>query len=617
MTYSDAPSSPEPARAEERRIVRREGADAPLEGERISTGAAVSRIFRHYVMPRFGQVILTSLTMAFVAAATGAIPFRMQNAADLIFKDKNEFVLWALPPLVIIVMLARSAAEFFARVSQGQISNAIVAELRKQLFRKLANTDIGWLQSTHSGKLVSVFMADVEMVNQAAAQTIQGLAQNGLQVIFLASAMIYMDWKLGAMVLAALPLGGWLMRLQRRRAHRSVVSTLNEVGHLSAILSETLRSMRVIKAYNREQEETARAERVIVRTMQHQMETVRTRAASGPVAEALGSIAIAAAIFWGGWQGIYGSLTLGHFMGFMTGAMLIYQPVKSLASLHNNLIEGTVAAGRVFAILDRADAVAEKPGALPLPKNGGAIRFENVTFGYGPDATVVRDVSLDIPAGARIALVGPSGGGKSTILNLLLRFFDPQSGRILIDGHDIRDVTVASVRLSSALLTQDPVLFDDTILANIRFGSENASDEDVITASKAAAAHDFIIELPDAYQTRVGEAGIMLSGGQKQRSAFARAMLSKAPILLLDEPTSALDADAEARIQTALDTLLEGRTVIMIAHRLSTVKRADLICVLDQGEVVERGTHDALLARGGVYARLHETQFAVATGAES
>eukprot|EP01037_Dinobryon_pediforme_P032426 gene32426-37351_t len=311
--------------------------------------------------------------MAFVAASTGAIPFLMQGAADLIFKDKNETVLYALPPLVVMVMLARSAAEYYGRVSQGFISNSIVADLRKQLFHKLANSDIGWLQSNHSGKLVSVFMSDVEVVNQAAAQTMQGLAQNGLQVIFLTAGMLYMDWTLGVMVLTALPASAWLMRFQRRRAHKSVTNTLNEVGHLGSIMSETLRSMRVVKAYNRELDETARAGRVIERTLNHQMDTVRTRAASGPVAEAIGSIAIAATIFWGGWQGIHGSLTLGHFMGFMTAALLVYQPVKALASLNNNLLEGTVAAGRVFSILDRADAVQELPDAKPLALSGGAI----------------------------------------------------------------------------------------------------------------------------------------------------------------------------------------------------------------------------------------------------
>jgi subfamily B ATP-binding cassette protein MsbA len=592
--------------------IRRESADVFVVNGNLTTLGAMKRIFVDYIKPRIVRVIITSCTMAFVAAATGSIPFMMQSAADLIFKDKNETVLYLLPPAVIIVMMMRAAAEFYARVSQGYISNRIVADLRRQLFRKLSRSDIGWLQSTHSGKLVSVVMGDVEVVNQAAAQTIQGIAQNGLQVIFLASGMIYMDYQLAIMVLGALPLGAWLMRLQRRRAHRSVTSTLNEVGHLGAIVSETLRSMRVVKAYNRETQETERAERVIERTLMHQMETVKTRAASGPVAEGLGSIAIAAAIFWGGWQGVHGSLTLGHFMGFMTAALLIYQPVKSLAALNNSLMEGTVAAARVFSILDRADAVAEMPDAKPIEAMGGSIRFENVSFGYGADTQVVKNFTLDVPAGGRIALVGPSGGGKSTILNLLLRLFDPQSGRILIDGQDIREATIASVRLSSALLTQEPVLFDDTILANIRFGSESASDEEVIRASQAAAAHDFIVDLPEGYLTRVGEAGNTLSGGQKQRIAFARAMLSKAPILLLDEPTSALDADAEARIQTALDTLLEGRTVIMVAHRLSTVKRADLICVMDQGVLAEVGTQDELLARGGIFARLHETQFAAA-----
>jgi subfamily B ATP-binding cassette protein MsbA len=592
--------------------LRREIADKLAIDPHWTTMRAALRIFNDYVRPHLGRVIITSLAMAVVASATAAIPFMLKTAADEIFKNKNELVLYVLPPTIVFVMALRATADFFGRSSQGYLSTRIVADLRRSLFRKLTHTDIGWLQSAHSGKLVSVVIGDVEVVNQAAAQTLQGLAQNSLQVIGLAASMIYMDWQLAVLVLGVLPLGAWLMRLQRNRTHRSVSSTLNEVGHLGAVVAETLRSMRVVKAYNREAEETERAERVIERTRDHQMETIRTRAASGPAAEALGSVAISAAIFWGGWQGIHGSLTFGDFMGFMTAALLIYQPVKALAALNNSLLEGTVAAGRVFSILDRADAVAEAPAAKPIENHGGSVRFENVSFSYGPDAQVVKHFTLDIPAGKRIALVGPSGGGKSTVLNLLLRLFDPDEGRILIDGQDIRKATISSVRLSSALLTQEPVLFDDTILTNIRFGSENASEEDIIRASKAAAAHDFIMDLPQGYLTRVGEAGNTLSGGQKQRIAFARAMLSKAPILLLDEPTSALDADAEAKVQAALDTLLEGRTVIMVAHRLSTVKRADLICVLDQGELAEMGTQEELLAKGGIFARLHETQFAAA-----
>jgi ATP-binding cassette, subfamily B, bacterial MsbA len=320
-------------------------------------------------------------------------------------------------------------------------------------------------------------------------------------------------------------------------------------------------------------------------------------------------VGLAAAIFYGGWQAIYGTVTVGHFTGFMAAAMLMYQPLRALVSAQASLTEGVTAASRVFAIIDYPARVADRPGARPLRLKGGAIAFRNVGFSYDDGTRVLSGFDLDIPAGRKVALVGPNGAGKSTVLNLVLRFFDPTAGAILIDGQNVKDVTLESLRTTCALLTQEPVLFDDSVAANIAYGSEGASLTDIEGAAMAAAAHDFILRLPAGYQTRVGESGSRLSGGERQRIAFARAMLRNAPILLLDEPTSALDAESEATVQAAMESLLEGRTVLMIAHRLSTVKKADLICVMVDGRIVEQGDHAALVARGGYYARLFHRQF--------
>jgi subfamily B ATP-binding cassette protein MsbA len=296
-------------------------------------------------------------------------------------------------------------------------------------------------------------------------------------------------------------------------------------------------------------------------------------------------------------------------MGFIVAALLAFQPLKSLATTQAALSEGLLAAERIFALIDYSSHVTEQRGARPLRIQAGSIRFRNVDFAYDEEHNVLSDFSLDVAGGRKLALVGPSGAGKSTVLNLILRFFDPLSGTVEIDGQNLRDATLASVRSASALLTQDPVLFDDTIAANISYGSEGASEAEIIAAAEAAAAHDFIIRLPEGYQTRVGEAGNRLSGGERQRIAFARAMLRNTPILLLDEPTSALDAESEAKIQGALDRLLRGRTVVMIAHRLSTVRKADMICYMESGRIVESGTHAELVERRGKYARMVQTQF--------
>jgi subfamily B ATP-binding cassette protein MsbA len=322
-------------------------------------------------------------------------------------------------------------------------------------------------------------------------------------------------------------------------------------------------------------------------------------------------LGFALAIYFAGTKGVRGDLTLGHFMGFMTAALLIYAPLKSVATLQTQLQEGIAAASRVFGVIDREIVLREAPGATPLKLARGEIEFSSVSFAYEPENPVLKGVSLAVPPGRTVALVGPSGSGKSTLVNLTLRFFDPDRGAVLIDGQDIKQVTIESLRDAIALVTQDPVLFDDTIRANIAYGTKPTEESKVIEAAKAAAAHDFIMGLPKGYDTRVGEAGGLLSGGERQRIAIARALYKDAPILLLDEPTSSLDSEAEAKVQAALEELMRGRTVLMIAHRLSTVKKADLICVLDQGRIVETGRHEELVAKGGLYTRLHRTQFGI------
>ncbi|WP_237154546.1 ABC transporter ATP-binding protein [Oryzibacter oryziterrae] len=575
----------------------------------------VKRIFREFIWPRRKLVLRSMLTMIFVAATTGALPFLMQTAADRVFIQKDQTTLYILPLVVAVVMAVRSLAEYSSRMTEARISGEIVAELREKLFRRLANSDLGFLQGTHSARFVSVFSADTLVVNQAASQTLTALVRNALQSVALVGAMLWLDWVLGILVLGSLPISIMLMSKQRRKLTKSVKQSLSGSGDIARIVAQTLAGIRVVKAYGQEASETARALRHIESTRDAGLRTQKTRARTGPFTEGLSGLGFAAAIFYGGWRGIHGGLTLGEFMGFMSAAMLIYQPLKTLANLQNVLMEGIIAARRVFSILDEEPKVVERAEAKVLLNPAGAITFDHVTFGYNEETPVLHDVSLTIQPGQKVAFVGPSGAGKSTLLNLVLRFYDPASGVVRIDGQNIADFTLASVRKASALLTQDPVLFDDTIRANIAYGSPEADQAAIEAAARAADAHSFISTLEKGYDTPVGEAGSLLSGGQKQRIAIARAMLRGAPILLLDEPTSALDANSEAHVQAALDGLFAGRTVLMIAHRLSTVKRADMIVVLDKGRIVETGTHDELAAAGGLYAHLHKTQLSGAGAA--
>jgi subfamily B ATP-binding cassette protein MsbA len=449
-----------------------------------------------------------------------------------------------------------------------------------------------------------------------ASRTIVTLCENLLKVVILVGSMMYMAPRLSMLVLLFMPFAWLMLSRQRRKMRKSTTKSLQETGDLSALVTQTLQGMRVVRAYKQEAQEEKRASQAVNRALEYTMRGMRARALSSPAMELLVGLGFAAAIYVAGTKGVRGDSSLGHFMGFTTAALLIYAPLKSLATLQTQLQEGVAAACRVFGIIDRPSKLVEAKDAKPLDLTKGEIEFRDISFAYDPENVVLNGVTLTVPPGKTVALVGPSGSGKSTLVNLALRFFDPQSGAVLIDGQDIKDVTVSSLRDAIGLVTQDPVLFDDTIRANIAYGTKPLVEEEVVAAAKAAAAHDFITGLPRGYDTRVGEAGGLLSGGERQRIAIARAIYKDAPILMLDEPTSSLDSESEAKVQAALEKLMQGRSVLMIAHRLSTVKKADLICVLDNGRIVEIGRHDELVSKGGLYTRLHRNQFGISGGLE-
>jgi subfamily B ATP-binding cassette protein MsbA len=579
-----------------------------------TTGEIVTRIWREHLKPRFGLLMLAAGAMLLTAATTGAIPFLIQRTADDVFVAKNEQMVYWVTAAIVVVTIVKAIAEYIADVTVAYLGHRFIADLRIQMFAKLARADLNWIQTVHSGRLLSGFLNDAMLIRQTASRSLVTLGENYLKVIILIGAMFYMDARFSVLILIFMPLAWFMLSRQRRKMRKSTTKSLQETGDLSSLITQTLRGMRIVRAYRQEDREEARAASAINRALEFTMRGTRARAMSSPSIELLTGFGFALAIYFAGTKGVRGDLTLGHFMGFMTGALLIYAPLKGAATLQTQLQEGIAAASRVLGIVDRQVRLLEAPDAKPLALERGEIEFRNVSFAYEPENAVLNGVGLIVPPGRTVALVGPSGSGKSTLVNLTLRFFDPDRGQVLIDGQDIKDVTVNSLRDAIALVTQDPVLFDDTIRSNIAYGAKPVDEGQVIQAAKAAAAHDFIMGLPKGYDTRVGEAGGLLSGGERQRIAIARAIYKDAPILLLDEPTSSLDSESEAKVQAALEVLMRGRTVLMIAHRLSTVKKADLICVLDQGRIIETGRHDELVAKGGLYTRLHRTQFGIAGG---
>jgi subfamily B ATP-binding cassette protein MsbA len=391
--------------------------------------------------------------------------------------------------------------------------------------------------------------------------------------------------------------------------------TQAQVGRLTTLLDETFQGVRYVKAYAMEAYEKLRAGQAIEAVFRLNYKGARTRSLLHPIMEVLGGLAIVAVLLYGGHQVIAGTKAPGSFFAFITALLLAYEPVKRLAKLNANLQEGLAAAVRVFALLDREPEIRNAPGAAPLSIKGGSIGFEGVTFSYDAASPALHDVSLEVPAGKTVALVGPSGAGKSTIMNLIPRFYDVDAGRVTIDGQDLRGLTLQSLRAQIALVSQEILLFDDTIRANIAYGRPEASEAEIAAAAAAAGVEGFVSELPQGLETPVGPRGDMVSGGQRQRIAIARAMLKSAPILLLDEATSSLDSESERQVQQALTQLMAGRTTLVIAHRLSTVVGADIIYVVEDGRIVESGSHAALLARAGPYARLYALQFAEGEGA--
>lgn len=581
------------------------------------TAALVARLWRESVRPYLGFLLLALGFMVVFALAEAANIKMLEPVVDRVFVEQREDLLWPIAGTVMLLFVIKGLANYGQAGLMSFLGLRVVADMQDRLFAHLCRMDTAYFQATSTGRLVSRFTIDANVMRGAVSNALTGIGKDTLSVIALVALMFHQDAMLASVVFFVFPLAFWPVVVLGRRMRKVSVNTQEEMGSLTTILEQAFQGIRVVKAYRMEGYEQSRVRTLVETVFGLSYKGARVRALSRPLMEVMGGLAIAVVIVYGGWRVIEGVTTPGAFFSFIAALMTAYRPMKALANLNVNLQEGLAGAERLFAVFDQSPAIVDAPDVKPLQVSQGAMHLDNVTFHYeGQDMAALEGVNLTIPGGSLVALVGPSGAGKSTVLNLIPRFFEPTAGRVLVDGQDVREVTLDSLRRSIALVSQEITLFDDSIAANIAYGRPSASMEEVRAAAADAAALDFIEALPEGFDTVVGERGLRLSGGQRQRLAIARAMLKDAPILLLDEATSALDTESERHVQAALNRLMQGRTTLVIAHRLSTVTAADVIHVMDHGRVVESGSHDALVALGGLYAKLHSMQFAAEAAAE-
>jgi subfamily B ATP-binding cassette protein MsbA len=571
-----------------------------------SSSYLIKRLLGTYIGPYKNRLLMAILCMMLVAATTGAVAWILQPVIDDIFVNKDRSKLIIIAVGVFAIFVVRGLATYGQDYLMQCFGQRIITDMQTELYKHLLYSDLALLSGESSGKTISRFTNDISRLRASTIIITTGLSKELLTLIALVGVMFFQSFTLAVIAFTAFPVAIYPIIRLGKKMRKISNKTQDQLGDFTVRLDETFKGARVIKAYRQEKFEITRATASIEKIYHLFTRAARNQAATSPLMETVGGAAIAAVILYGGSQVINDAMTSGQFVSFITAVMAAYKPAKTLSGMNSNLQEGLAAARRVFALLDVKPKITDKENAVALPGNAHNISFDNVKFSYDAKKSALNGVSFDVPNGKTIALVGPSGGGKSTIMNLVLRFYDPDDGVIKVEGVDIKDVTLASLRGSIAFVSQDITLFDDTVAANIAYGRPEASMEEIRKAAIDAAADEFISELPDGYNAMIGQGGMTLSGGQRQRISIARAMLKNAPILLLDEATSALDPISEKKIQKALERLMQGRTTIVIAHRLTTVENSDLIYVIKGGKVVESGVHKELIGQGGEYSRLYK-----------
>jgi subfamily B ATP-binding cassette protein MsbA len=564
------------------------------------------RLLATYVWRYRRTLLIGVVCMLITAAAAASQAYLMQPVLDDIFVNKNSDYLMLLPGVLIFVALFAAAGDYGQSLAMKYVGQRAVADMQGDLFAHLMHADISLFHDQSSGRLISRMTNDIMMMRQSVSQVIVGLIKECCTAVFLLAVMLWQSVAMSVIALAILVFAVLPIARLGRRMRKVADDTQVRLGDFSAQMDDTFQGVRMVKAYGRENFEATRARETIRQLFKLYYKASRVQSASGPIMMLLSGCAVAAIIWFGGYKVLHAELTPGEFFSFLTAMLMVYRPVKIIAGLNTQLQEGMAAASRFFTVIDTHPTILDKLGADTLRLTNGEIRFTHVCFRYTEEGGGISDVSFSVPSGKTVALVGASGSGKSTIVNLLLRFYDVNHGSITIDGQDIRDVSIASLRNAFALVSQDIVLFNDSVRANIVYGKLDATDEEIIAAAKKAHAHEFITSLPQGYDTQIGPHGVKLSGGQRQRISIARAILKNAPILLLDEATSALDTASERAVQEALNELIENRTTLVIAHRLTTIQDADIILVLDGGNIVASGSHRTLLEESSAYRHMHQ-----------
>jgi ATP-binding cassette subfamily B protein len=565
---------------------------------RVSVLVRLARPYRR-------RVLAGLLALLVATAAALAPPYLAKLAIDEGIDEGNMQRLAVIVAAFVVAGVVGWAAGLGQTYLTSWVGERVLADLRLRLFRHLSRLSLGFFERNRTGAIISRLTNDVEALDQLVTDGVTSLLQNTLVLVGSAIILFLLDWRLALATLAVIPLMAVATSIFRRRSSRAYRRVREHLGSVTATLQEDISGMRVIQAFGREERSASRFREVSQRYRAANHETVVLNGLYFPFVDFLSSVAVAVVLGYGGYLYFDGSVTIGTLFAFVGYLTNFFDPVQQLSQLYNTFLAAVAALDKIIDVLEEEPEIEDAPGAHPLPRVDGHVRFDGVRFGYGAGPEVLHGLDLDVPAGTTVALVGHTGAGKSTIAKLLSRFYDPRSGRITIDGHDLRDVTQESLRTQLGIVPQEGFLFAGTIRDNLAFARPHATDEEIAAAARAVGAHDFIVALPDGYETQVGERGNRLSLGQRQLVAFARALLADPRILILDEATSSVDIATERRIESALDRLLAGRTSFVIAHRLSTIRQADLIVVLEDGAVVEQGTHEGLLDRAGHYLALY------------